>query len=143
MGARRPHRRHGRDRDLPRRQARRAEARRSGGPDDCHAAPRRRIDRALFGYRTTCTRGRIVVSEDVNITPEFDVAADGSFREVERFSSKFADVLVRTTVVLNGQFDTAGGASGKLSVTERYRSRKSGKSVDVCKTGTRTWSARG
>ena len=103
----------------------------------------RRIDRALFGYRTTCARGRIVVAEDVNITPEFDVAADGSFREVERFSSKFADVLVRTTVVLNGQFDSAGGASGKLTVTERYRSRRSGKSVDVCKTGTRTWSARG
>ena len=107
------------------------------------ASAGRRIDRALFGYRTTCSRGRIVVAEDVNITPEFDVAADGSFREVERFSSKFSDVTVKTTVVLRGQFDSAGGASGKLSVTERYFSRKSGKSVDVCKTGTRTWSARG
>lgn len=103
----------------------------------------RRIDRAIFGYRATCSRGRIVVAEDVNITPEFDVAADGSFREVERFSLKFADVTLRTTIVLRGQFDSAGGASGKLSVTERYRSRRTGKSVDVCKTGTRTWSARG
>ena len=50
---------------------------------------------------------------------------------------------MRTTVVLRGQFDAAGGATGKLSVTERYASRKSGKSVDVCKTGTRTWAARG
>jgi hypothetical protein len=107
------------------------------------ASAGRRIDRALFGYRTTCARGRIVVAEDVDITPEFDVAADGSFREVERFSTKFADVVVKTTVVLRGQFDSAGGAAGKLAVTERYASRKSGKSVDVCKTGTRTWSARG
>ncbi len=107
------------------------------------ASAGRRIDRALFGYRTTCSRGRIVVAEDVNITPEFDIAADGSFREVERFSAKFADVTLKTTVVLRGQFDSAGGASGKLSVTERYFSRRSGKAVDVCKTGTRTWSARG
>jgi hypothetical protein len=107
------------------------------------ASAGRRIDRALFGYRTTCVRGRIVVAEDVDITPEFDVAADGAFREVERFSTKFSDVTVKTTVVLRGQFDTAGGAAGKLAVTERYFSRKSGKSVDVCKTGTRTWSARG
>ena len=103
----------------------------------------RRIDRALFSYRATCSRGRIVVAEDVDITPEFDVAADGSFREVERFSTKFADVVVRTTVVLRGQFDAAGGASGRLAVTERYASRRSGKRVDVCKTGTRSWSARG
>ena len=107
------------------------------------ASAGRRIDRALFGYRTTCVRGRVVVAEDVDITPEFDVAADGAFREVERFSTKFADVTLKTTVVLRGQFDTAGGATGKLAVTERYFSRKSGKSVDVCKTGTRTWSARG
>ena len=64
-----------------------------------------------FGYRTTCERGRIVVSDDVNISPEFDVAADGSFREVERFTANFADVIVRTTVVLRGQFDAAGSAA--------------------------------
>ncbi len=102
----------------------------------------RRIERATFGYRTKCDRGRIVESDDVNISPEFDVAADGSFREVERFKTTFADVIVRTTVVLRGQFDAAGHAAGKLSVTERYASRRSGKRVDVCATGTRAWSAR-
>ncbi len=91
------------------RRARQARDRRCTSP-----SAGRRIDRALFGYRTNCSRGRIVVAEDVNITPEFDVAADGSFREVERFSAKFADVTVKTTVVLRGQFDSAGGASGKL-----------------------------
>jgi len=102
----------------------------------------RRIERAGFGYRANCGRGRIVESDDVNFSPEFDVAADGSFREVERFSATFKDVKVSTTVVLRGQFDAAGNAAGKLSVTKRYRSRKSGKSVDVCATGTRSWSAR-
>ncbi|MDQ3722890.1 MAG: hypothetical protein M3376_07465, partial [Actinomycetota bacterium] len=102
----------------------------------------RRIERATFGYRANCDRGRIVESDDVNISPEFDVAADGSFREVERFKTTFTDVIVRTTVVLRGQFDAAGGATGKLAVTERYASRKSGKRVDTCTTGTRSWSAR-
>lgn len=102
----------------------------------------RRIERAAFGYRTNCDRGRILESHDVNISPEFDVAADGSFRLVERFGSKFADVIVRTTVVLRGQFDAAGNAAGKLAVTERYANRRNGKRVDVCTTGTRSWSAR-
>ena len=102
----------------------------------------RRIERAIFGYRARCDRGRIVESDDVNISPEFDVQADGSFRVVERFKARFADVIVRTTVVLRGQFDAAGNAAGRLSVTERYASRRSGRRVDVCATGTRSWSAR-
>jgi hypothetical protein len=102
----------------------------------------RRIERAAFGYRAKCDRGRIVESDDLNITAEFDVAADGSFRQVERFTTNFKDVKVATTAVLRGQFDAAGNAAGKLSVTERYSSRRSGKRVDVCQTGTRTWSAR-
>ncbi|HEV2775613.1 MAG TPA: hypothetical protein VGV90_08480 [Solirubrobacteraceae bacterium] len=102
----------------------------------------RRIERAIFGYRANCDRGRIVESDDVNITAEFDVAADGSFRHVERFTTNFKDVKVATTAVLRGQFDAAGNAAGKVSVTERYASRRSGKRVDVCATGTRSWSAR-
>lgn len=102
----------------------------------------RRIERATFGYRTRCDRGRIVESHDVNISPEFDVAADGSFRAVERLRATFMDVIVRTTVVLRGQFDAGGNAAGKLSVTERYANRRNGKRVDVCTTGTRSWSAR-
>ena len=102
----------------------------------------RRIERATFGYRSKCDRGRIVESDDVNISPEFDVATDGSFRLVERFSATFKDVRRSTTVVLRGQFDAAGNAAGRLAVTERYRSRRSGRRVDVCATGTRSWSAR-
>lgn len=102
----------------------------------------RRIERASFGYWAKCARGWIIESHDVNISPEFDLAADGSFRAVERLRATFADVIVRTTVVLRGQFDAAGNAAGKLAVTERYANRRNGKRVDVCKTGTRSWSAR-
>lgn len=101
----------------------------------------RRVERLTFGFRATCSQGRIIAIDDANPSPEFDVAADGSFRDVERFRVAYADVIARTTVVVRGQFDESGGAAGKLSVTQRYASRKSGKSVDVCRTGTRAWSA--
>jgi hypothetical protein len=102
----------------------------------------RAIDRLVLAFRAGCDRGRIVVTDDINYSPEFDVAADGSFRSVERFRLSFADVTQRTTVVVNGQFDAAGAVAGKLSVTQRYTNRRNGRSVDVCKTGTQTWSAR-
>lgn len=102
----------------------------------------RRIERATFSYHAKCDRGRIVQSDNANISPEFDVAADGSFRVVERFKVQFNDVLLRATVVLRGQFDAAGNVAGKLAMTERYFSRRSGRRIDVCSTGTRSWSAR-
>jgi hypothetical protein len=102
----------------------------------------RSIDRLVMGYRVTCDSRRVVVSDDVNFSPEFDVNADGSFRTVERFKRTFADVSLSTTVVVHGQFDQTGGAAGKLSVTERYTDRKTGRGVDACTTGTQTWSAR-
>jgi hypothetical protein len=102
----------------------------------------RTIDRLVLGFRASCDRGRIVVTDDIHYSPEFDVAADGSFRSVERFRLRFADVTQRTTVVVRGQFDQAGAVAGRLSVTQRYTNRRNGRSVDVCKTGTLAWSAR-
>lgn len=105
------------------------------------ASEGRRVDRLTFGFRTTCSRRRIVVADDLNVSPEFDVAADGSFRYVERFKVTYADVIARTTVVVRGQFDASGGAAGKLAVTERYVNRRSGRRVDVCRSGVRRWAA--
>jgi hypothetical protein len=96
----------------------------------------------VIGYRVTCDSRRVVVSDDVNFSPEFDVNADGSFRTVERFKRTFADVRLSTTVVVRGQFDQTGGAAGKLSVTQHYTDRRTGRAVDACTTGTQTWSAR-
>ena len=102
----------------------------------------RSIERFLFSFRAKCDSKRVVVFDEQNFSPEFDVAADGSFREVERFRVTYADVRVRMTVVVRGQFDQAGGAAGKLSVTERFSNRRNGKAVAVCRTGVRAWSAR-
>jgi len=102
----------------------------------------RTIDRVVAGYRAKCDRGRVIVAAEVNYSPEFDVTPSGSFRNVDKFKVTFPDVVARTTVVLRGQFDQAAGAAGKLSVTEVFTSRRTGKRVDVCATGTLTWSAR-
>lgn len=102
----------------------------------------RSIERFLFSFRVVCDRRRVVVFDDRNFSPEFDVAPDGSFREVERLKLTYADVVVRTTIVVRGRFDQAGRAAGKLSVTERYTNRRNGKRVEVCRTGVRSWSAR-
>lgn len=102
----------------------------------------RSIDRVVVGFRAKCDRGRVTVADEVNFSPEFDVTAAGAFRNVEKFNVRFSDVVARVTVLVRGQFDRAGSAAGTLSVTERFTSRKTGKRVDVCATGTLTWSAR-
>ncbi len=102
----------------------------------------RAIDRFVLAFRAPCEGRRIVVTDDVNYSPEFAVAADGSFRFVERFRVNFSDVAQRTTIVVRGQFDQAGAVAGKVAVTQRYTNRRSGKRVDLCRTGTLAWSAR-
>jgi hypothetical protein len=99
------------------------------------------IDRVVVGYRAKCDRGRVNVADELNYSPEFDVTPTGSFRHVETFTVPFSDVVAHTTVVMRGQFFQGAGAAGKLSVTERFTNRKTGKRVDVCATGTLTWSA--
>ncbi|MDP2712070.1 MAG: hypothetical protein Q8O56_12710 [Solirubrobacteraceae bacterium] len=106
------------------------------------SASGRTIERATLGFRAPCADGRLVAPHDVNVSPEFDIAEDGSFRFVERFRTTFPDVIQRTTVVVRGQFDEAGGATGASAVTQRYQNRRTGKRVDICASGTRTWSAR-
>lgn len=102
----------------------------------------RSIDRLLARFRTTCEKRIIVVADEINYSPEFEVAADGSFRKVERFRINYSDVILRTTVVVRGQFDATGAAAGKLAVTQRFTNRRNGKRVDECSTGTLLWSAR-
>jgi hypothetical protein len=101
----------------------------------------RSIDRLVMGFRAICDKRRVVVADEVNFSPEFDVAADGSFRSVEKFKITYSDVIVSSTIVVRGQFDAAAGVAGKLAVTERFTSRRSGKRVDACATGTQAWSA--
>lgn len=100
------------------------------------------IERVALAFRSKCERRRIVVTDDTDVSGEFDVKPDGSFRSVDRFRINFSDVVLRATVVFKGQFDATGAARGKLAVTERYTDRRTGRRFDVCKTGTQSWSAR-
>jgi len=100
------------------------------------------IDRLVMGFRATCDKRRIVVTDEVNFSPEFEVGADGSFRSVEKFKTTYSDVILRSTIVVKGQFDAAAAVAGRLSVTERFTNRRTGRRVDVCTTGTQAWSAR-
>jgi hypothetical protein len=102
----------------------------------------RAIDRLVVAFRAPCDMRRLIVTDDVNYSPEFDVAADGSFRAVERFRLNFPDVIQRTTIVVRGQFDSAGAVAGRVAVTQRYTNRRNGRRVGVCKTATQSWSAR-
>jgi hypothetical protein len=102
----------------------------------------RSIDRVVAGFRAKCDRGRVGITDEMNYSPEFDVTAVGAFRSLEKFNVTFSDVVERVTILLRGQFDQGGSASGTLSVTERFTSRKTGKRLDECATGTLTWSAR-
>lgn len=102
----------------------------------------RAIERFVLAFRARCEKRLIVVTDDVNYSPEFELAADGSFRFVERFRVNFSDVAQRTTIVVRGQFDQAGAVAGQVAVTQRYTNRRNGRRVDVCKTGPLAWSAR-
>lgn len=102
----------------------------------------RTVERAVFAFRTSCRDRRVVVSDDVNVSGEFEVAPDGSFRHVERYRVGYPDSIMRATALIKGRFDSSGAAAGRLYVTERYQDRRTGRRHDVCRTGTRSWSAR-
>ena len=95
-----------------------------------------RVRVAAFDYRMRCRRSGY---EWENITPGGALAADGTFSLRERFSRRYDEGRERFRVKVDGQV-TATGASGTLSVTSVLRS-PSGRVLDRCTTGRRTFSA--
>jgi hypothetical protein len=95
-----------------------------------------RVRLAAFDYRMRCRRAGF---EWENITPGGRVAADGTFSLRERFSRRWRVGRERFRVKVDGQV-TAAGVSGTLSVTSVLRS-PSGRLLDRCTTGRRTFSA--
>lgn len=95
-----------------------------------------RVRVAAFAYDATCRRGGLKWE---NITPGGPLAADGTFSLRERFSRTFREGRERFRVKVDGQV-TAIGATGTLSVTSVLRSR-SGRVIDRCQTGPRTFTA--
>jgi hypothetical protein len=95
-----------------------------------------RVRVAAFDYRMRCRRSNF---EWENITPGGPIAADGTFSLHERFTRRWPAGRERFRVRLEGQV-TATAVSGTVSVSSVLRSR-SGRVIDRCTTGRRTFSA--
>lgn len=78
--------------------------------------------------------------EETNYSPPIRIRSDGSFRGVERFTTRFADAIERTKIVIAGRF-VAGGAKGTMRHTAVATPRRRGLKRDRCDTGTLRWSA--
>ena len=103
----------------------------------------RRVAAGLFGFRARCRRRAVLFNTNlgINVTKPAPIAADGSFRSVERYRFRYKDAVEHTTIVFSGRF-TAGGALGGLSLTSRFTNRRTGRFMDRCASGTHTWTAR-
>ncbi len=95
-----------------------------------------RVRVAAFDYRMKCRRGGF---EWENITPGGRIAADGTFSLDERFSRRWREGRERFRIRVAGQV-TATGATGQVEVSSVVRSQ-SGRVIDRCATGRRTFSA--
>lgn len=90
----------------------------------------RRVRITAFDYRQRCTDGPF---EFENLTPSGPIAADGTFRQRERFTVAWAEGLERYRVKIDGRF-TPSGVQGTLSIRSVLRS-PSGRVLDRCRTG--------
>lgn len=98
----------------------------------------RRVTHLVAGARYTCRRLRPY--QETNYSPTIAIAADGTFRKVERFTVRFSDVVDSVTITTTGRF-VAGGATGTWQARSVSRARGTRRIVDRCGTGRRSWSA--
>ena len=97
-----------------------------------------RITHFVAGARYTCRRIRPY--HETNYSPPIAIRADGTFRSVERFRVRFADVVDSVVVRTTGRF-VAGGAVGTWEAESVSRSRRTGRVVDQCETPPVRWAA--
>ena len=102
------------------------------------SADGRRVSQLVAGARYTCRR--LKPYQETNYSPAIRVNPDGTFRYVERFKVRFADVTDSVTVTTEGRF-VNGGATGTWEARATSRSRETGRVVDRCGTGALTWAA--
>jgi hypothetical protein len=99
----------------------------------------KRLTRALYGVTLKCDRRTI---PDIVDTPRRSIVIDSKGRVKDNVNSTFRDE--KTTTRSQERFSgTLGstGAKGTLSITERTRSRRTGKLVETCRTGKISWTA--
>ena len=97
------------------------------------------LTRALYGLTLKCGKLKL---PDILDTPRRSLPIDNQGRVEDRIVDTFRDRRTVTRVVerFSGTLGL-NGAQGKLSITERTRSRKTGKLVETCKSGTIKWTA--
>lgn len=97
------------------------------------------LTRALYGVTLRCGKRKI---PDIVDTPRRDLTIDAQGGVTDNVKSKFREGTRVTTSVetFTGTLGSTG-ALGTLSITERSRSRKTGKLLETCKTGKISWNA--
>lgn len=97
------------------------------------------LTRALYGLTLKCGKLKL---PDILDTPRRSLPIDGQGRVKDRIVDTFRDRRTETRVVerFSGTLGS-NGAQGTLSNTERTRSRKTGKLIETCKSGTIKWTA--
>jgi hypothetical protein len=97
------------------------------------------LTRALYGLTMKCGKLKL---PDVVDTPRRDLPIDAQGRVKDRIVDTFRDhkTVTRSIERFSGMLG-ANGAQGKLSINERTKSRKTGKVVERCKSGSIKWSA--
>jgi len=76
----------------------------------------------------------------VNFTPAMTVRADGTFSRAERFSIRYADVLIRYRPSFAGRL-SSDGATGTLRLGTRIYNRRGTRLLTRCDSGLRSWNA--
>jgi len=91
------------------------------------------LSRALYGVTLRCGK---LAFPDVLDTPRRDVPIDDQGRFDDRIvdTSRQDRTMTRSVERFSGTIGSAG-AKGTLSITERTRSRKTGKLIETCRTG--------
>lgn len=93
---------------------------------------------AQWSIAGTCGRGPR--EHFVNFTPPTTVRPDGTFSRNERFSIRYADVVVRYRPSFSGRIRT-DGATGTLRLRTRIYNRRGTKLLTRCDSGGRNWNA--
>lgn len=97
-----------------------------------------RLSAAIFRVRRQCSGA---ASEDVsNNVTAVQLAADGSFATVQRYSQRFPDAVEYFAFTFTGRV-TATGASGLLRVRSVLRHPRTRRLIGRCDSGTVGWSA--
>lgn len=98
-----------------------------------------KLTRAIYDVTMRCDGATLT---DIYDSPRrnLKIAADGSVSDVERFTTRNATTIKRSTGTFAGKLGMAG-AAGTFSATDRIYNRRSGRLAATCRSGTVRWTA--